>query len=136
MAPTIDYARSGGLAIAYQVAGAGDVDLVYVPDYMSNLVYGWESPRWRGFYERLTRTFRLILFDKRGTGLSDHGGQFAALETRMEDLGAVHRATGRSGRASYSRQTRAAAWRRSTPRPTPSAHAPSSSFSRWRGGWD
>jgi class 3 adenylate cyclase/pimeloyl-ACP methyl ester carboxylesterase len=92
----IRYVRSGGVAIAYQVVGEGEVDLVYVPDYMSNLVYGWESPRWRAFYERLARSFRLILFDKRGTGLSDHGPQFAALETRMEDLRAVLDADGAS----------------------------------------
>ena len=61
---------------------------------MSNLVYGWEIPRLRVFYERLARSFRLILFDKRGTGLSDHGPQFAALETRMEDLRAVLDAAG------------------------------------------
>jgi class 3 adenylate cyclase len=85
----IRYARSGGIAIAYQVVGEGDTDLVYVPDYVSNLVYGWEWPRWRVFCERLAQSFRLILFDKRGTGLSDHGGQFAALETRMDDLRAV-----------------------------------------------
>jgi class 3 adenylate cyclase/pimeloyl-ACP methyl ester carboxylesterase len=85
----IRYARSGGVAIAYQVVGDGDTDLVYVPDYVSNLVYGWEWPRWRDFYERLAQSFQLILFDKRGTGLSDHGGQFAALETRMDDLRAV-----------------------------------------------
>lgn len=85
----IHYARSGGVAIAYQVVGDGDTDLVYVPDYMSNLVYGWTSPYWREFYQRLAQSFRLILFDKRGTGLSDHGGQFAALETRMDDLRAV-----------------------------------------------
>jgi class 3 adenylate cyclase/pimeloyl-ACP methyl ester carboxylesterase len=85
----IHYARSGGVAIAYQVVGEGDVDLVYVPDYVSNLVYGWESTHWRRFYERLAQSFRLILFDKRGTGLSDHGPHFAALETRMEDLRAV-----------------------------------------------
>src|SRR5919205_3020563 len=85
----IHYARSGGVAIAYQVVGDGDTDLVYVPDYMSNLVYDWESSYWREFYERLARSFRLILFDKRGTGLSDHGGQFAALETCMDDLRAV-----------------------------------------------
>ena len=85
----IRYARSGGVAIAYQVVGDGDTDLVYVPDYMSNLVYDWESPYYRRFYERLAHSFRLILFDKRGTGLSDHGGQFAALETRMDDLRAV-----------------------------------------------
>jgi len=90
----IRYARSGGAAIAYQVVGAGEADLVYVPDYVSNLVYGWEHPPWRTFYERLGRSFRLILFDKRGTGLSDHGGQFASLETRMEDLRAVLDAVG------------------------------------------
>ena len=90
----IRYARNGSVAIAYQVVGEGEVDLVYVPDFMSNLVYGWESPRWRTFYERLARSFRLILFDKRGTGLSDHGSQFAALETRMEDLRAVLDAAG------------------------------------------
>ncbi len=85
----IRYARSGGLSIAYQVVGDGDTDLLYVPDYVSNLVYGWESPHWRRFYERLAKAFRLILFDKRGTGLSDHGGQFPALETRMDDVRAV-----------------------------------------------
>ena len=92
----IKYARNGGVAIAYQVVGEGDVDLVYVPDYVSNLVYGWEYPPWRDFYLRLARSFRLILFDKRGTGLSDHGGQFATLETRMEDLHAVLDAAGSS----------------------------------------
>lgn len=92
----ISYARNGGVAIAYQVVGAGDVDLVYVPDYMSNLVYGWEYPYWRAWYERLARSFRLILFDKRATGLSDHGSHFAALETRMEDLRAVLDAAGSS----------------------------------------
>jgi class 3 adenylate cyclase len=96
VAADIRYARNGGVAIAYQVVGAGERDLVYVPDFVSNLVYGWESPHWRGFYEQLARSFRLILFDKRGTGLSDHGGQFAALETRMEDLHAVLDAAGSS----------------------------------------
>jgi class 3 adenylate cyclase/pimeloyl-ACP methyl ester carboxylesterase len=90
----IRYARSSGVAIAYEVVSEGDVDLVFVPDYVSNLVYGWEWPRWRDFYERLARSFRLILFDKRGTGLSDHGGHFAALETRMEDLRSVLDAAG------------------------------------------
>ena len=94
--PDIRYARNGGVAIAYQVVGDGDVDLVYVPEWTSNLVYWWEYPRWRDFYLRLARSFRLILFDKRGTGLSDHGGQFAALETRMEDLHAVLDAAGSS----------------------------------------
>jgi class 3 adenylate cyclase len=89
MHPEIRYARHGGVAIAYQVLGGGEVDLVLVPDWVSNLVFWWQSPHWRGFYERLSRSFRLILFDKRGTGLSDHGPQYAALETRMEDMRAV-----------------------------------------------
>jgi class 3 adenylate cyclase/pimeloyl-ACP methyl ester carboxylesterase len=94
MEPETRYARTGGIAIAYQVVGDGDLDLVYVPDYMSNLGYVWGYPRWRDFYLRLSDSFRLILFDKRGTGLSDHGGQFAALETRMEDLHSVLDAAG------------------------------------------
>jgi class 3 adenylate cyclase/pimeloyl-ACP methyl ester carboxylesterase len=92
--PETRYARTGGIAIAYQVVGEGELDLVYVPDYMSNLGYVWGYPRWRDFYLRLARSFRLILFDKRGTGLSDHGGHFAALETRMEDLHSVLDAAG------------------------------------------
>jgi class 3 adenylate cyclase/pimeloyl-ACP methyl ester carboxylesterase len=97
----IKYARNGGVAIAYQMVGEGDVDLVYVPDYVSNLVYGWEYPPLRDFYLRLARSFRLILFDKRGTGISDHGSQFATLETRMEDLHAVLDAAGSSSPVIY-----------------------------------
>ena len=92
----IRYARNGGVAIAYQVVGEGELDLIYVPDFVSNLVFGWEIPCWRAFYERLARSYRLILFDKRGTGLSDHGSPVAALETRMEDLRAVLDAAGAS----------------------------------------
>lgn len=94
MAAEIRYARNGGVAIAFQLVGVRGTDLAYVPDFVSNLVYGWESAHWRRFYEQLARSFRLILFDKRGTGLSDPGGQFAALETRMEDLHAVLQAAG------------------------------------------
>jgi class 3 adenylate cyclase len=88
--PDIGYVRNDGVAIAYQVVGDADRDLIFVPDFISNLAYGWESPYWRDFYERLARSFRLILFDKRGTGLSDRGGAgWATLETRMEDMRAV-----------------------------------------------
>ena len=97
MALDIRYARSGGVSIAYQVIGEGEVDLVYVPSFVSNLVYAWETPYWRGFYERLAERFRLILFDKRGTGLSDLGGQFPVLETRMDDVRAVLDAVGSPG---------------------------------------
>jgi class 3 adenylate cyclase len=92
----IRYARSGGVSIAYQVVGEGEVDVVYVTDFVSNLVYFWELPRWRAFYESLAQRFRLILFDKRGTGLSDLGGHFPALETRMDDVRAVLDAVGSS----------------------------------------
>ena len=94
--PDIRYARSEGASIAYQVVGDGDRDLVFVPDFGSNLVYAWQSAYWRDFYERLARSFRLILFDKRGTGISDRHGQYATLETRMEDLRAVLDAVGSS----------------------------------------
>ena len=65
--PDIRYAKNVGTSIAYHIVGDGPIDLVYVPDYVSNLVYAWETPRWRTFYERLARSFRLILFEKRGT---------------------------------------------------------------------
>lgn len=64
MAEGIRYVRNRGVAIAYQVVGDGETDLVYVPDFVSNLVFGWESPYWRTFYERLAQSFRLIPFDK------------------------------------------------------------------------
>ncbi len=84
MDPDIRYARNGDVAIAFQVVGDGDrTDLVFVPDFVSNLVYAWDSPYWREFYDRLARSFRLILFDKRGTGLSDWRCVLPALETRM-----------------------------------------------------
>jgi pimeloyl-ACP methyl ester carboxylesterase len=132
MDPEIRYVRNDDVAIAYQVVGDGDRDLILVPDFISNLVYGWESPYWREFYERLSRSFRLILFDKRGTGLSDRGGAgFAALETRMDDMRAVLEAVGRSARWSSAART-AGRWRRSTPRPTRSRRPVSCSSSSWR----
>jgi class 3 adenylate cyclase/pimeloyl-ACP methyl ester carboxylesterase len=90
----IQYVRNGDVSIAYHVVGDGPTDLVLVPDFFSNLVYDWESKRWRAFYERLAQSFRLILFDKRGTGLSDRGPLFPNLETRMEDVRAVLDAVG------------------------------------------
>ena len=92
--PDVRYVRSGGAAIAYMVIGEGDTDLVWIPDFLSNLVYAWEASWWREFYERLAESFRLIIFDKRGTGLSDLGGHYPALETRMEDMRAVLDAAG------------------------------------------
>jgi class 3 adenylate cyclase len=93
--PDVQYARNDGVAIAYQVVGDAQRDLILVPDFVSNCVYHWETPYYRELYERLARSFRLIVFDKRGTGLSDRGGAgWASLETRMDDMRAVLEAAG------------------------------------------
>jgi class 3 adenylate cyclase len=91
----IKYAKRDGVAIAYATMGEGTRDLVLVPEYFSNLVYDQSEPGQVGFRERLAQNFRLILFDKRGTGISDRGeAGYAALETRMEDMNAVLNAVG------------------------------------------
>ena len=94
MAPRTSYARSGELSIAYQVIGNGPVDVVLVPGYLSHLEYGWEEPAWARFLRRLSSFSRLILFDKRGTGLSDRTAGIASLEERMDDVRAVMDAAG------------------------------------------
>src|SRR5438034_6976917 len=71
MKPETRYARSGDVNIAYQVLGEGPRDLVLVPGWVSNLDVFWEEPRAAAFLQRLASFSRLILFDKRGTGLSD-----------------------------------------------------------------
>jgi class 3 adenylate cyclase/pimeloyl-ACP methyl ester carboxylesterase len=92
--PDVSYARSGDVAIAYQVIGDGPLDVVLVPDWVSNILWTWHTPYWRSFYERLSSFARLIVFDKRGTGLSDRPRFFPDLETRMDDLRAVLDAAG------------------------------------------
>src|ERR1700730_5653163 len=70
--PEIYYAKSvGNVRIAYQVTGGGPLDLVFVPGFISNLEAWWEEPEWAHLRLRLAAFSRLILFDKRGTGLSD-----------------------------------------------------------------
>src|SRR5882672_11527816 len=69
--PETRYARNGDVNIAYQVFGDGPRDLVFVPGWVSNVEYFWEEPSVVRFFERLAAFSRLILFDKRGTGLSD-----------------------------------------------------------------
>jgi pimeloyl-ACP methyl ester carboxylesterase len=87
--PETRYARSGNVRIAYQVVGNGPFDLVFVPGYVSNMDLYWESPAWSDFFSRLASFSRLILFDKRGTGLSDRMAGVATLEERMDDVRAV-----------------------------------------------
>ena len=94
MQPETRYARSGDVSIAYQVVGGGRLDLVYVPGAVSNIELTWEDPARAAFFGRLASFSRLILFDKRGTGLSDRVSGIANLETRMDDVRAVMDAAG------------------------------------------
>jgi class 3 adenylate cyclase/pimeloyl-ACP methyl ester carboxylesterase len=86
--PETHYARSGDLAIAYQVVGEGPVDLVFVPEF-SNLLWYWQHPLPASFFRELASFSRLILLDKRGVGLSDRPRDLGPLETRMDDIRAV-----------------------------------------------
>src|SRR5919108_3289915 len=96
MHPETRYARSGDLNIAYQVVGEGPLDLVYVPGWVSNVELMWEEPAMARFLGRLASFSRLILFDKRGTGLSDRvsNDRLPTLEERMDDVRAVLDAIG------------------------------------------
>ena len=91
MAPETRYARSGDVNIAYQVVGEGPLDLVYVPGWVSNVELMWDEPALARFLGRLASFSRLILFDKRGTGLSDRvsNDRLPTLEERMDDVRAV-----------------------------------------------
>ena len=96
MTPETQYARSGEVNIAYQVVGEGPRDLVYVPGWVSNVEMMWEQTPLARFLERLASFSRLILFDKRGTGLSDRvsNDKLPTLEQRMDDVRAVLEAVG------------------------------------------
>lgn len=94
MLPETRYARSGDVNIAYQVLGNGPPDLVVVPGWLSNIDVAWEEPGLARFLNRLASFSRLILFDKRGTGLSDRVADMPSLEVRMDDVWAVMRAVG------------------------------------------
>ena len=98
--PETHYAKSGDIRIAYQVVGNGPIDLVFVPGFVSNLDTQWEEPGFSHLMTRLGSFSRLIMLDKRGTGLSDRVDthHLPSLETRMDDVRAVMDAVG-SGRA-------------------------------------
>lgn len=90
--PTTRYTKApDGVSIAYQVVGEGPQDLVWVPGWVSHVEAAWDEPTLARFFERLATFSRLILFDKRGTGLSDRVPESAlpTLETRMGDVHAV-----------------------------------------------
>jgi len=87
--PKTRYAKAGDVSIAYQVVGDGPFDLVLVPGFVSHVELAWENPAATRMFERLSSFSRLILFDKRGTGLSDPVPAAATLEERMDDVRAV-----------------------------------------------
>jgi pimeloyl-ACP methyl ester carboxylesterase/DNA-binding winged helix-turn-helix (wHTH) protein len=94
--PETMYARSGDVNIAYQVIGDAPLDLVFVMGWVSHMEYFWREPSFARFLMRLASFSRLILFDKRGTGLSDRVpiNQLPTLEQRMDDVRAVMDAVG------------------------------------------
>ena len=94
MVPKTQYAKSGDVRIAYQVVGEGPFDLVFVPGFISNLDVAWEEPYRARVWTRLAAFARLIMFDKRGTGLSDRAVGVPTLEERMDDVRAVMDAVG------------------------------------------
>jgi pimeloyl-ACP methyl ester carboxylesterase len=96
MGPQTRYALSGDVNIAYQVIGEGPIDLVFVMGWVSNIDEFWTEPSFANFLQRLARFSRLIVFDKRGTGLSDRVDEknLPTLEQRMDDVRAVMDAAG------------------------------------------
>jgi pimeloyl-ACP methyl ester carboxylesterase len=92
--PPTHYASSADVSIAYQVVGDGPIDLVLVLGFATHLELQWESPPFARFFERISSFSRLIVFDKRGTGLSDPVIEVPTLEQRVDDLRAVMDAAG------------------------------------------
>ncbi|MEO0472602.1 MAG: alpha/beta hydrolase, partial [Bacteroidota bacterium] len=94
MKPATQYTKSGRINIAYQVFGEGPIDLVYIPGWVSNIDWMWACPELVAFFEELGKIARVILFDKRGTGLSDRIVELSTVEERMDDIRAVMDAVG------------------------------------------
>jgi pimeloyl-ACP methyl ester carboxylesterase len=92
--PETQYARSGEVHIAFQVVGGGELDLVWIPSLAHHVELSWENPPVARFLVRLAELGRLIVFDKRGTGMSDRVSSDTTLETRMDDIRAVMDAGG------------------------------------------
>jgi pimeloyl-ACP methyl ester carboxylesterase len=92
--PATRYAKSDGVSIAYQVVGEGPIDVLVVPGFATHIELLWGLPPVAGFMERLSAFSRLLLFDKRGTGLSDPVAEVPTLEQRIDDVRAVMDAAG------------------------------------------
>lgn len=94
MQPITRYAKSGDVHIAYQTFGAGPINVVMVPGFVSNVENYWEQPDFARFLRRLSSYARVVTFDKRGTGGSDRVTELPGLDVRMDDLRAVMDAAG------------------------------------------
>lgn len=92
--PSTRYARSGNVFVGYQAFGTGPFDLVAIPGLLSNIEYGWQFESWRNYYGALASFARVLLFDKRGTGVSDRVPGAPSIEERMDDVRAVMDAAG------------------------------------------
>jgi pimeloyl-ACP methyl ester carboxylesterase len=88
MQPTTHYAKSGEVHVAYQVFGEGP-DLVMAPGFVSHIENYWDDPRFARWLSKLGSFCRVVLFDKRGTGLSDRVANLPAMDERMDDVRAV-----------------------------------------------
>src|SRR5262245_37177948 len=94
MQPVTHYAKSGDVHIAYQVFGEGPLNLVIVPGFVSNIEHYWEEPDLARSLLRKASFARVVMFDKRGTGMSDRVAELPGLDQRMDDLRAVMDAAG------------------------------------------
>jgi class 3 adenylate cyclase len=94
MQPRTQYAKSGDVHIAYQVFGEGAVDLVFVPGFVSHIENYWDEPSFARWLRRLGSFSRVIMFDKRGTGLSDQVSELPGMDQRLDDVRAVMDAVG------------------------------------------
>lgn len=92
--PVTRYATSGDVHVAYQVFGKGSIDLVFVPGWISHLDLWWDSPLISSWFRDFGQFARVIMFDKRGTGLSDREGGAPGMDQRMDDIRAVMDAAG------------------------------------------
>ena len=131
MAPLTRYARSGEASIAYQVVGEEGLDLLFMTGWIAQIEHLWEAPANRRFLERLASFGRLILFDSRGTGLSDRVLDAYTVEQEAQDAIAVLDAAG-SERAAVFTYAHGGLVGDTWPPNTPSGWAPWSCMRQWR----
>jgi pimeloyl-ACP methyl ester carboxylesterase len=104
--PKTRYARSGDVNIAYQVVGDGDIDFLWIPGFAQHVELNWEEKYRRAWLTALAERYRLIVFDKRGTGASDRMTGAPSLDERMDDIRASLRPARHVGASSPARASR------------------------------